>query len=302
MIRLFILLKYSINNYKLIRIYRVIKKGFNFNLMRSVIEELKNDLKRDFRVKVDMKLEEAYVAGAGDSYAAALCIEGKTKGRFKAIDPYDDYIITKPLIIVSISGRTRSNIALAKKVKGKVKLIVITANENSELARLADELVILPLQRKSLPGTISFLMTLSTLYSISGFEPDKEISEPIPLPHNPFFIGKEENFGIAYYAYLKLAEFFGETSNYERLEQFFHAPVFLTRGRNIVIFSSSDQREDFNANFANVVKTKCKGAFCNALWLIKSIIMRMEKEKWDKIYYLEDKEILNFSSLSIYNY
>ncbi|MEM0174430.1 MAG: SIS domain-containing protein [Sulfolobaceae archaeon] len=277
-------------------------KKISRNDKESLIELMREELRRNYYINVDLKIKEGYVSGAGDSYAAALCIEGKTKGRFRAIDPYEgqEYDIKKPLIVVSISGRTKSNINLARKFKSKTEIIVITANENSELAKIADYLILLPIQPKRLPGISTFLASLSALYSIAGEKIDEESDVPIILPKNPFFIGKGENYGVAYYAYLKLAEIYGEYSYFERLEQFFHAPVFISRGSNIVIFGSNDPREELEINFAKVYKSRCKGAFCNTKWFLESLIKRMEIEKWEKIYFLEDKEILEFSSLNIY--
>lgn len=50
------------------------------------VEEIENEMKKDFRVNIDLRLSEAYVVGAGDSYASALVAEGETGGRFKAMD------------------------------------------------------------------------------------------------------------------------------------------------------------------------------------------------------------------------
>jgi len=69
---------------------------------------------------------------------------------------------------------------------------------------------------------------------------------------------------------------------------------------NIILFSSNDPRENLEISFAKFYKSNCKGAFCNAIWFLESLAKRIEVEKWEKIYFLEDKEILKFSSLNIY--
>ncbi|AWR96611.2 SIS domain-containing protein [Acidianus sulfidivorans JP7] len=272
----------------------------------NVIEEIEKELSETYKISTDLNLDSAFVTGAGDSYAASLVIEGKTKGRFKAIDPYDalDYDnLNKPLIIVSVSGKPKSNILLAKKFKGKTKIIVITANKNSLLANLADVTVELPYKSNNpLPGTLSFLMSISALYSIANEEEDKGEDKEIFL-QNPFFIGKAENYGVAYFSYLKMAEIFGFKSNYERLEQFCHSPIFSSRKSQIIILSSNDKREEqlkSLINYTDVFKTRCEGAFCNTRTILKSIIYTMRKINWDKIYFLEDKNILSISSEIIY--
>ncbi|BDC18151.1 SIS domain-containing protein [Acidianus sp. HS-5] len=269
----------------------------------EIIEDIEEEISQNYTVNTDVRLGEAYVTGAGDSFAASLVIEGKTKGKFRAIDPYDALWmnINKPLIIVSVSGKPKSNISLARKFKGRTKIYVITANPNSELAKLADEVINLPYKPKRvLPGTLSFMMSLSALYKIAGVEEDKGRDKEIILEDKAFFIGKGENYGIAYFAYLKLAEIFGWSSNFERLEQFFHSPIFSSRSREVVVFSSGDEREKTIKKLMNINLTECEGAFCNLRTLLKSLIYTMKSKGWNKIYFLEDKETLNISSTMIY--
>lgn len=272
----------------------------------TFIDAIEEELSRDYRVKAEIQLDEAYVTGAGDSYAAAITIEGKTKGRFKAIDPYealDFEVIKKPLVIVSVSGKPKSNIMLARKFRGKVRIIVITANKFSPLATYADEIVELPYKPKTiLPGTLSFLMSLSALFSLANIDEDRGEGEEIFL-RNPFFVGKGENYGIAYFASLKMAEIFGLRTSYERLEQFCHSPIFASKDSEIIILSSGDKRESELKSLINYTQTyitECGGAFCNAKTVLKSIVYTMKKIKWDRVYFLEDKNILSISSTMIY--
>ncbi|WP_009989381.1 SIS domain-containing protein, partial [Saccharolobus solfataricus] len=214
--------------------------------------------------------------------------------------------LDRPLVIVSVSGRPKSNILLATKFKGKTRLYVITANEDSQLARLADYLILIPYKPIiPLPGTLSFLMSLSAVYSLAGEQADeiKESGRLLNLANNPFFVGHKENYGIAYYAMLKFAEIFGYATNSERFEQFCHSPIFMTANRQIVLFRSDNEREKELINsidYTDTQATDCSGAFCNSIILIKSIVNKMRKEKWDKIYFLENKKILNISSKMIY--
>ncbi|MCI2415643.1 MAG: SIS domain-containing protein [Candidatus Aramenus sp.] len=270
------------------------------------VKLMEEELNANYRVKADIQLEEAYVTGAGDSYAVSLTIQEKTGGRFRAVDPYDaiNYRIDKPLVVVSVSGRPKSNVILAKRLRGKVKVIAVTSNLDSELAKVADHVVHLPYKPKAtLPGTLSFLMSLSAVYSIANAEEDKGQGDEVPLSH-PFFVGKGENFGIAYFAYLKMAEVFGERSGYERLEQFCHSPIFSSRGSTLVLLTSGDERERELANlidFTGVYSTRCKGAFCNAKAIIRSVVSEMKKRNWNRVYFTEDSKILAISSRMIYD-
>ncbi|EZQ10848.1 MULTISPECIES: SIS domain-containing protein [Acidianus] len=268
---------------------------------------MEKELNSYSKVSTPSRVEKAYVTGAGDSYAAALSIQGKTNGRFIAIDPYEAMKaqLNMPLIVLSVSGKPKTNIELVKKFKGRTKIIAITANRSSQLATLADETIDLPYRSSiTLPGSLSFLLSLSALYSLAGEEEDEE--EPdgvVTLDSSPFFVGSNENYGIAYFAYLKLAEIFGRSSNYERLEQFCHSPIFSTRKRQIFILSSGDKRErdlSEGIDFTEVHLTPCMGAFCNAKFIIKAIIETAKKERLEKPFFLSDKKILDLSSKMIY--
>ncbi len=270
------------------------------------VKLIEEELNTDYRVRADVQLDEAYVTGAGDSYAAALTIQEKTGGRFRAIDPYDalSYKVDKPLVIVSVSGRPKSNVVLAKRLKGKVKVIAVTSNLEGDLAKVADHVVHLPYRPKAaLPGTLSFLMSLSALYSLANVDEDKGEGKDVQLK-NPFFVGKGENFGIAYFAHLKMAEVFGEKSGFERLEQFCHSPIFSSRGSTIVLLSSGDERERELASlidYTDVYSTDCQGALCNTKVVIKSLLSEMRRRNWNRIYFLEDSKILAISSKMIYD-
>lgn len=271
-------------------------------------ELIENEITQNYRVITDLKLDKAYVTGAGDSYAVALTIEGKTKGRFRALDSFEALFYDElelPLVIISVSGRPKSNILLAKKFKGKTKIYVITANEESELSKLADYIILIPYKpNQTLPGTLSFLMSLSAVYSLANVDEDKERDHNvIKLSNSPFFVGFGENYGIAYYAKLKLAEIFGYSSNSEKFEQFCHSPIFMTDKRQIILLRSGIEREEElirSVDYTEIAATKCKGAFCNAYAIIRSIIYKMKIENWDKIYFLENKKILGVSSHMIY--
>src|SRR5713101_488777 len=84
-------------------------------------------------------------AGSGDSYAAAVFAQELSRGEAIASDPYE--LLTnirrtrgKNLVIISVSGRTRTNIELAKKAKGIArKRLAVTAHPESSLARECDE-------------------------------------------------------------------------------------------------------------------------------------------------------------------
>ncbi|QKR00558.1 hypothetical protein GWK48_09360 [Metallosphaera tengchongensis] len=271
------------------------------------IEALEEEAKRipDLKSEVSERIEGGVITGSGDSFAACLALEGKSLGRFRCVDPYDllDWNPPNTLIIVSVSAKPKVYLALVEKLRGKSEIVLVTASENSKLLNLVDRVVKVPYQpAQTLPGTLSFVATLKTLYSLAGIWEEPERGKPMKLGRSPFFVGRGENYGVAYFAYLKMAEIFGEISNAERLEQFLHSPVFSSGGRRVVFLSSGDWREKTieNYNYENFLFSPCKSSLCNAETVVLSIIEEMKQRNWDKIWFLENKNILKFSSDMIY--
>ncbi|MEM3323565.1 MAG: hypothetical protein QXN30_02315 [Metallosphaera sp.] len=257
------------------------------------------------RPKIKIVLDHGVVTGAGDSYAACLTLEGKSRGKFRCVDPYEllDWEPPDNLVVVSVSGKPKVYQHLMKAFYRRSNILLVTANPSSIISSLANEIIEIPyVHNQRLPGTLSFVATLKVLYALGGYTEPEEISKPIKLGRNPFFVGKSENFGIAYFAWLKMAEVFGEQANAERLEQFLHSPIFSSGGRNVIVFSSGDPRElDLsNEDREKFILTECKTSLCNAETMILSLIQEMKERNWDKIYFLENEKVLRISSKLIY--
>lgn len=269
------------------------------------IEEIESEMKRDFKVKVDLRLEEAYVVGAGDSYASALVAEGETGGRFKAIDPYDglSYSMTdRPVVFISVSGKPVFNVKLAQSLKGKTETFALTSNPTSVLSSSVDHVIEIPYSSvKPLPGTLSFLMTTYAILRIAGVNPDLEDTVVFPLGDHPFFVGSRGNYGVSYYAYLKMSEIFGSFSNAERTEQFCHSPIFSSKDRQTIIFGNSQRERKLKELLGPLAFiTNVSNPLANAISLIYSVLKRMKETGWDKIFFLDCRKILNVSSTMIY--
>ncbi|ABP94780.1 hypothetical protein HA72_0605 [Metallosphaera sedula] len=270
------------------------------------IEALEEEAKRirDVRPNVSISLEDGVITGAGDSYASCLALEGVSRGRFRCVDPYDLLEWDPPhiLVIVSVSGRPIVYQWLLEKFSGRSKIYVVTANTESRIANQANEVVEIPYTSKiQLPGTLSFVSTLKTLYALAGIDERDEKGAPLSLGHEPFFVGRAGNYGIAYFASLKMFEIFGEVSNAERFEQFLHSPIFSTENRMVILLSSGNDREKrLTSEMKNVSLTECTTLLCNTESVILSLIQEMRVRKWDRIYYLENKNILRTSSNMIY--
>src|SRR5437667_3852726 len=115
-----------------------------------------------------LQLSKLTFAGSGDSYAAAVFAQELSRGESTASDPYElltniNRIRGKNLVIISVSGRTKTNIELARKAKGiSTSTLAITANPESSLARECDETLHLEYRTIGIltSGTISFTTSL----------------------------------------------------------------------------------------------------------------------------------------------
>jgi Predicted phosphosugar isomerases len=268
-------------------------------MLRDLVEE---ELNSSYKVNVNVKLEGGIVTGSGDSFAAALSLEGRSKGKFRALDPEEllNWETNEPIVIISVSGRPKINVQVARKFGSHNRVIAVTSDLDSPLAKEVGEHVYIPYVPKSrLPGTLSFLMSLSAIYGLAGFETkDHCVGRKLDLKGNPFFVGSGENFGIAYFSYLKYAEFLGQWSNFERFEQFCHAPIFTARGRDVVLLDSGPRRKQLAdlIKFGKVIDTGYTDPFCNAITIVRSILDHVG----EKPYFLLDEEILRTSSIMIY--
>src|SRR2546427_4361927 len=115
-----------------------------------------------------LKPSSLIFTGSGDSYAASVFAQEISKGESAALDPYEllrniRRMRRKNLVIISVSGRTKTNVELARKAKGiSTSTLAITANPDSPLARECDETLQLEYRTTGIltSGTISFTTSL----------------------------------------------------------------------------------------------------------------------------------------------
>ncbi len=113
-------------------------------------------------------------AGSGDSYAAAVFAQELSQGEAIALDPYEllrntRRIRGKNLVIISVSGKTKTNLELAREAKGiAANILAITANPQSPLARECDETLQLKYRTTGILtcGTVSFTTSLLACASL----------------------------------------------------------------------------------------------------------------------------------------
>ena len=210
-----------------------------------------------------LKPSSLVFAGSGDSYAAAFFAQELSKGEAVALDPYE--LLTnikktreKTLVIVSVSGRTKTNIELARKANGiATRTLAVTAYPESPLARECDE--ILPLEYRTAgiltSGTVSFTTSLLACASLLGRLPrtiqlgttlgpaNRWARRHKPEAKSSFvFAGSGLNYALSIYGAAKINEVLGAKAEAAYPEQLGHAMLFsLNDERDLVVCLSNSR-------------------------------------------------------------
>jgi fructoselysine-6-P-deglycase FrlB-like protein len=190
--------------------------------------------------------DDPILVGAGDSYAASLCVSFLAGPRIVALDPFSlaesiAWAKARHVYIISASGETTSNIELARQLKGVAKeTVAITCNPKSRLAAVADGVVELPFRpRGKSPGIASFTLSLAAALKVCGIDSAFDfgavlsrgaseskrirVSDRRGVTH---YAGNNEAFGASIYGAAKIYEFLGGRAQASLLEEFSHMPLF----------------------------------------------------------------------------
>src|SRR3989449_8316790 len=155
--------------------------------MRAMAEEISSQTQdlpgfaSQLRKKHLPKLQPSNLifAGSGDSYAAAIFAQELSQGESRASDPYElltniSRIRGKNLVVISVGGRTKTNIELVRKAKRMAReTIAVTANPESLLARECDQTLQLKYRTTGIltSGTVSFTTSLLACALLLGSLP-----------------------------------------------------------------------------------------------------------------------------------
>jgi fructoselysine-6-P-deglycase FrlB-like protein len=213
--------------------------------------------------------------GAGDSFAAAKAAEYLSGFQARALDPYDiclrpSLLKGKHLFVISVSGRTKTNIEAARAVRGIAeKVTAITADDRSLLAQNCDDCIRLGFRRTGelTPGTGSFTATLLACYSkiralpkITNLERlfDEYIkwSETLELSSDgtTFMVGTGLNYCLAMYGAAKIYEVLGWRSQYQATEQFSHMELFSLSEKDVVLVLPDSTEDNKAVGLENLLR------------------------------------------------
>ncbi|MFN4336426.1 MAG: hypothetical protein ACK4FV_02450 [Candidatus Nitrosocaldus sp.] len=206
----------------------------------------------------------AVITGSGDSFAASMVAERLSGFKIQCLDPLELSSMIgslhgkkSMLYIISISGATSIALhAMSKAHEHGLKVVAVTANAESKLARGADSTILLRFKRTGIltAGSIGFTASLvasaSLVFNMDDMSIDvdglfsnaRDTAKGIMLSENNYIVGDVLTYPLALYGSAKVYEVLGARAFYCRLEQFCHMEVFsLAKKDKVLVLSSEDK-------------------------------------------------------------
>ena len=281
--------------------------------------------------KINVEQQQRCIfTGAGDSFVAALIAELASDNRIQCVDPMD--ICINPTVVkerflytVSVSGNTRANIdatTIANKVAEKT--IAITADGNSRLAKICDEVIELNFRSSNIltAGSIGFAASMFACLSLVKdlrlgdikrlFVQAKKDAERIEVSGHMYIVGSWVTFPLAIYGSAKLYEVLGIKAQYAMLEQFCHMELFsMRRGDTVLVLTSNDDNisklmEKLLDKDYNVLICKPEGNNLEEKLLYHTMVLQqlalqnVKRQKFNECYFMRNKKLKSISSKLIY--
>lgn len=214
------------------------------------------------------------MGGCGDSLFSAValsCLPEAQQINFQSASAQEieqtlDLSSSDLVVLSSVSGSTKRTIDAAEKaLRSGAKTVAVTCNENSELAKKCDQLLLLPYQpitRKtphSLDYTMGLLAGLLLIEHLSDksiqqadeiagalrnhlltvFDECEPFTESITADTQFWFLGSGNNLGTAMYGAAKFHEAGGLSAFYGETENFWHGMNFMVKpGDRVVLFQN----------------------------------------------------------------
>ncbi len=263
--------------------------------------------------------------GSGDSLVSSMLAESFSNSMVRAFDPLDllqnsSLFFKKRIFLVSISGKTITNIRLAKLSK---KSIAITSNPQSTLAKVSKKVIHLEFENSGIftGGTISFLASalscislvkkFNTLQFSKLFELAKNDSKKIKLSKRIFILGNFHTYPISIYFAAKFYELLGTPVNYSRIEQFSHMELFsISKGDTVIILDNQNSHNNalvkkLKKNGICVFQTNLPrsklGQVIYSIFLSQFVVLNEAKRKNKKeCHFITSKKIRQVSNDMIY--
>jgi fructoselysine-6-P-deglycase FrlB-like protein len=241
------------------------------------------------------------------------------------------------LIVVSISGNTRTNILAAKIAKkhGVGTISALTARSSSRLAKSCDQTIELKYKSTGITtaGTISFTLSMIKCISLSTelqlpsnirkmyIRADKQARQAISKIDDKsnssntsyFILGNSQLYAIALYGTLKFNEIFGAKAMAYPAEEFCHSPLFSIKNTDQAIVLGGDadnnsrklskrlNEEGFSSVHVGFKSTGIELLLESTFFMQLFVLKLAQKYGLTSCYFLRNKKLLKVSSDFIYH-
>jgi len=273
-------------------------------------------------------------AGSGDSYAAAVFAQELSQGESVASDAYEllkniTRIREKNLVIISVSGRTKTNIELARKAKGVSRsTLAITANPESPLAMECDQTLQLQYRTAGIltSGTIGFTTSLLACALLLGSLPRTVQVKTVLIDTARWaanlrqtgtgafvFTGSGVNYALSLYGAGKINEVLGAKAEAVYPEQLGHAKLFtVDKERDVIVFIASRRdkamktyellrKDGFQTSVLAFPDSHVVNRSLRVIIYLQQLALSLGRKKGIKeCAFLSDKRRLNLSNRMIY--
>jgi glucosamine 6-phosphate synthetase-like amidotransferase/phosphosugar isomerase protein len=298
---------------------------FDVNTIEAYAQEIEyqvTDLARFVREAGIKKLStneqaRSIFTGAGDSFAAAMVAGYASDHKVRCVDPLcislnPAIVKNGTLYLFSVSGNTSANINAARVSKGTV---AVTANSNSTLAKLCDEVVEIKFRNTGIltAGSISFTTTMLAAFSLIKNVQLRDLRRlfvkaekdaAVNLTGHVYVIGNGITYPLAMYGCAKMYEVLGIKAQYAMLEQFCHMELFSVK-ENDTIMIISEEGELAARLGCNIKHFKAEGSLEDKL-LYYSMLLQLvvlynaKRRKLKECYFIKSNKLRNISSSLIY--
>jgi len=295
-------------------------------------------LKLDFNSQLDdlgsiqnkKIFDECIYVGSGDSFVAGLIAEYLTNHKCRCYSPSDlsksDFLQDITYCFISVTGRTRANIELARRArKSGIKTVALTLNKNSELAQTCERVVPLKITKVNTPtaGFSTFLANVVSCLQLAGIDLPKKFEiwfkegtklskgslKSVTLPNSANILGNNLLYAIALYTSFQMAEFFGSSFTAHRLEEFCHSPIFgLKKSQDIWVLGQKEERISqslgklgFRALYFELYNSDILTQLFESIFFVQNLILLLaRKYGYTELQYTVMKDVLKASSDIIY--
>jgi fructoselysine-6-P-deglycase FrlB-like protein len=303
------------------------------------IESLKSDFNSQIKelnhIHNEKISDNLIFVGSGDSYVVGLMVEYITDHKclcYSASDLLNSKLNDdKTYCFISVSGRTKSNITVARRAtESGINTVAVTMNQNSMLAQVCKQIVVFDLKDTKFPfaGFSTFTANVLTCLQLAGIS----VPQKFDIWHNKgrelsekfldsktrlddlgdiiiFILGNSTLYPVALYASLKMTEFFGTTAVAHKLEEFCHSPVFGIKnfhrlwilGQQEESFSQKLVELGLSVSYTELYNNDFISQLFESIFFIQNLMLVLaQKYGYTELKYLMMKDVLKSSSDIIY--